>query len=178
MRPSLSGRGVLGCVLFVLAAVARVGAGRLRGWRVRLGRVWWSWSWPAGSGRGGKRGQVLERGGESAGPGPGGWEAQCCGAGVEREASGDVQQAVAQAFGFGSGELAGEQQSLGPADEVVRERDDLQPDLVVGEVRNGRLRMPVSLSLRIWSSTRARPRWSRSSAGTGPVWSVRIAWKR
>ena len=31
--------------------------------------------------------------------------------------------------------------------------------------RNGRLRSPVSLSLRMWSSTRARPRWWRSSVG-------------
>jgi sugar lactone lactonase YvrE len=70
LRPSLSGRGVLGCVPFVLAAVARVGAGRLRGWRVRPGRVWWSWSWPAGSGRGWERFEALERGGENCGPGP------------------------------------------------------------------------------------------------------------
>ena len=70
----------------------------------------------------------------SCGPGPGGLEAQRRGAGVEREAGGDVQQSVAQAFGFGVGELAGEQQPLGPDDQVVREAHDLQPDLVVLEV--------------------------------------------
>jgi hypothetical protein len=52
---------------------------------------------------------------------------------VEGEAGGDVQQLVAQAFGFGVGELAGQEQPLGPADEVVRERDDLEPDLIVLE---------------------------------------------
>jgi len=54
-------------------------------------------------------------------------------AGVEREASCDVQEPVAQAFGFGLGELAGEQQPLGPGDQVVREAPDLEPHLVVFE---------------------------------------------
>jgi len=50
---------------------------------------------------------------------------------VEREASGDVQEAVAQAFGFGLGEFVGQQQLLGPNDQVVREAHDLEPHLVV-----------------------------------------------
>jgi hypothetical protein len=52
-------------------------------------------------------------------------QAQRGGAGVEGEASGDVQQSVAQALGFAARELAGQQQPLGPGDQVVREADDL-----------------------------------------------------
>jgi len=44
---------------------------------------------------------------------------------VEGEATGDVQEAVAKAFWFAAGELAGEQQALCPGDQVVREEDDL-----------------------------------------------------
>ena len=40
---------------------------------------------------------------------------------------------VAQALGFDVGELAGQEQPLGPDDEVVREAHDRQPDLVVLE---------------------------------------------
>ena len=51
----------------------------------------------------------------------------------EREPPGDVQQPVAQPFGLGLGELAVEQQRLGPDEQVVREQHDLQPDLVERE---------------------------------------------
>ena len=44
-----------------------------------------------------------------------------------------MQQPVAQPLGFGRGELAGQEQSLGPDDQVVREPHDLKPDLVVLE---------------------------------------------
>ncbi len=52
---------------------------------------------------------------------------------MEGQAGGDVQQAVAQALGFGLGELAGEQQPLGLDDQVMRKAHDRQPHLVVGE---------------------------------------------
>ena len=76
----------------------------------------------------------MKRGGEVGGPGPGGLQAQCGGAGVEGQAGGDVQQPVAQTFGLGLGQFAGEQQALGPGDQVVREAHDLKPDAVVLEV--------------------------------------------
>ena len=53
---------------------------------------------------------------------------------MEGEAGGDVQEPVAQALGLAALELAGEEQSLGPGDQVVREADDLKPDAVVLEV--------------------------------------------
>ena len=52
---------------------------------------------------------------------------------VEREPAGDVQQPVAQPLGLGFGELAVEQQRLGPDDQVVREQHDLKPHLVERE---------------------------------------------
>jgi hypothetical protein len=42
---------------------------------------------------------------------------------VKGEAGGDVQQPVAQALGLRFGELAVEQQALGPCEQVVRDRD-------------------------------------------------------
>jgi len=66
-------------------------------------------------------------------------EAQGGGAGVEGEAGGDVQQAVAQALGLDARELAGEQQPLGPADEVVGDQHERQPHLVVLEVAEGQV---------------------------------------
>ncbi len=45
-----------------------------------------------------------------------------------------MQQPVAQALGFAARELAGQQQPLGPDDQVVGEAHDLQPDAVVFEV--------------------------------------------
>ena len=62
------------------------------------------------------------------------WRSQLCAAAVERESGGDVQQSVAQPFGLGLGELAVEQQRLGPDDQVVREHHDLQPHLVEREL--------------------------------------------
>jgi hypothetical protein len=106
-----------------------------RGGRVALGRdLVVAVGRPRLSGRVGERFQAREGGGELGGPGPGGRQAQAGAAGVEREARGDVEQAVAQALGLGLGELAGQQQALGPGDQVVRERDEREPDAVVLEV--------------------------------------------
>jgi hypothetical protein len=66
---------------------------------------------PCRSGGRGERAEASEGGGELLGPGPGGGQSQGGGAGVEGETGGDVQQAVAQAFGFGGGEFAGQEQS-------------------------------------------------------------------
>jgi hypothetical protein len=52
----------------------------------------------------------------------------------EREAAGDVQQLVAQPLGLGCGQLAVCQQRLCPDDQVVRQRHDLQPNLVEREL--------------------------------------------
>jgi hypothetical protein len=61
-----------------------------------------------------------EGGGELFGPGPGALQVELRLAAVERQAAGDVKQSVAQSFRFGLGELAFEQQRLGPDDQVVR----------------------------------------------------------
>ena len=53
---------------------------------------------------------------------------------MEREAGGDVQDPVAQALGFGFGEVSGQEEALRPGDQVVRDSDQGEPDLVVVEV--------------------------------------------
>ena len=58
------------------------------------------------AGGGWERLELLERGEEVAGPGPGVLEVQLRLAAVERESGGDVQQLVAQPLGLGLGELA------------------------------------------------------------------------
>ena len=75
----------------------------------------------------------MECGEQLCGPWPVVLEAELGAAAVEREPSGDVQQPVAQPLGFGFGELAVEQQRLGPDDQVVREQHDLKPHLVERE---------------------------------------------
>ena len=80
---------------------------------------------------------ARERVDERLRPGPGVVDAQRCFAGVKGEACGDVQQSVAQALGFCACELAGQQQALGPDDQVVRDARDRQPDAVVLEVAKG-----------------------------------------
>jgi hypothetical protein len=50
---------------------------------------------------------------------------------VEGKACGDAQQPVAQALGLCACALAGQQQSLGPGDEVVGDEDEHPPDAVV-----------------------------------------------
>jgi hypothetical protein len=67
--------------------------------------------------------EALERGGEFPGPGPGRLDAERGGAGVECEAGSDVEQSVPQPLGFGFGEVAGQEEALGPDDQVVRDSD-------------------------------------------------------
>jgi hypothetical protein len=58
-------------------------------------------------------------------------------AGVEGQACGEVQQPVAQALGLAARELIGQQQALGPDDQVARDARDRQPDTVVRKVSEG-----------------------------------------
>ncbi len=69
--------------------------------------------------------ELLERGEQLLGPGPAVLEVQFRAAAGEREPSGDVEEAVAQAFGFGFGEFAVKHECLGPDEQVVREHHDL-----------------------------------------------------
>ena len=48
--------------------------------------------------------------------------------------AGDVHQPVAQTLGLAAGEFAGEQQALGPAEQVVSDPHELEPDTVVLEI--------------------------------------------
>ena len=106
-------------------------------------------------------------------------EAELASSSVEREPSGDVQQSVAQPFGLGFGELAVEQQRLGPDEQVVREHDDLQPRLVERERLERGLRQAGVLVVTDAVLDMGVSRWRHSMVATfSSGWSVRIAWKR
>src|SRR5215207_10106820 len=81
----------------------------------------WGFSWAAVASGGGwrQRLEAREGGGELAGPGPAGLEAQRGAARVEGQPSGRVQQPVAQRLGFAAGERAVEAQRLRPDAEVL-----------------------------------------------------------
>jgi hypothetical protein len=114
--------------------------------------------------------ELRERGRELAGPQPVVLEAQAGAAAVEREPAGDVQQPYRSRLGSAFEERALEQQRLGPGEQVVRHLHELEPHLVVLEVFERELLTAVSLSSRIWFSTRARSRWRRSrTAMSGSV---------
>jgi hypothetical protein len=81
----------------------------------------------------GERFEARERGGQFAGPAPRCLQAQRGGVGVKGQPRSDVQQPVAQAFGLGFGELAGQQQPLCPDDQVVRESHDLELSALVSD---------------------------------------------
>ena len=74
-----------------------------------------------------ERVEAFERAENRGGPGPVGREVQCGLAGVAGELSGDVQDAVAQALGFGELVLAIERELLGPDGDVVRQQRELKP---------------------------------------------------
>src|SRR5436309_2553849 len=95
--------------------------------------VWWGRWRLVSAGGGHERLEFLERDEELGRPGPGVLEVELGAAAGERESTGDVQQLVAQSLGFGLGEVAVEKERLSPDDQVVRERDDLQPHLVERE---------------------------------------------
>jgi hypothetical protein len=79
------------------------------------------------AGGGWERFEPLERCLEFCDPRPRVLEVQLRPAAGERESGSDVQQPVSQPLGLGLGELAVEGERLGPDDQVVRERDDLEP---------------------------------------------------
>ncbi len=85
------------------------------------------------AGGGGERFELVEGGEQLLGPRPVVLQTQLRVTAVKCESVGDVQQPEAQPLGLGVGELAVEQQRLGPDEQVVREHDDLQPHLVERE---------------------------------------------
>jgi hypothetical protein len=87
--------------------------------------------------RGGDGRDPVERGGDLFGPGPGGGDAQRAAALPADEPGGGVQDAVAQPFRFGQGQLAIEGEQLEPGDEVGGDRGRDAPGLVDGELARG-----------------------------------------
>ena len=75
---------------------------------------WCVGRWRLSAAGGGERFELLEGGDELGRPRPGVVEVELRAAAGERETTGDVQQAVAQPLGFGLGQLAVEDECLGP----------------------------------------------------------------
>ena len=69
----------------------------------------------------------------AVGPGPVAVELELGAAAVADDLAGDVQQPVAQPFGFGVGELAVKADQLRPGEQVLGDQRELEPGLVVLE---------------------------------------------
>ena len=74
-------------------------------------------------------------------PGPVAWESESSSAAGVDDPAGDGEEPEPEAFGFPSAGGLGRRpgQGLGPGQEVGGERDDLQPDLVLGEAVEGQV---------------------------------------
>ena len=97
------------------------------------------------------------------------------------DAGGQVQQPVTQGFGFGPVKVAlvGQEHRLGQGKQVRGDQGELDPDLVDVGVPGGRCPMPVSLPVRIRSSTRAWARCRASRNGSCPLGVLVVkAWYR
>src|SRR3954471_22207568 len=95
---------------------------------------WWSAAAEASGGEGlTDRGEAVERGGELVGPGPVGVDLDPDFALAADDPAGGVQQLVAQLLGLDLGEVAVEEDGLGPGDQVGGGQRHLQPRLVDAE---------------------------------------------
>jgi hypothetical protein len=79
----------------------------------------------------------VERGQDLGFPGPCGREPHAGAALSAREACGDVQEAVAQRFGFGFRQFSGQQDGLGPGDQIGCCQGEFEPDTVDVELSGG-----------------------------------------
>jgi len=86
---------------------------------------------------------------------------------------------MAERLGLPAPRLAVQTEALEEGEQVLGGEHEFQPDLVGGELAEGKQRSPVSLPQRMRSSTRAWPRWRASSwARSASSWSVMKTWKR
>ena len=104
--------------------------------------LWRTAGWVSRPARGARRASATLLRARRSEPRPRGLDAKACSTAVEGEAGSDVQQAVAQAFRLGVGELADEQQRLGPEDQIVRDQHELEAGLVHLEVAEGKRAQP------------------------------------
>src|SRR5690606_9407302 len=82
-------------------------------------------------------GEAVERGGEFVSPGPGRRDPHVEATAAAGKPCGDVQEPVAELSGLGGGEVAVQQQELGPGEQVDRGQGQLQPGRVDLEVAGG-----------------------------------------
>ena len=124
-------------------------------------------------------GEACERGGEFVSPGPVGGDADEHPAPAAGDAGGDVQQPLAQRLRLASGEVAVQQDGLGPGDQIAGGQGELSQTALIANSRDGKRPSPVCLPQRMRSSTVAWPRWRASSAASCPIGvSVAKAWNR
>src|ERR671910_2371387 len=94
---------------------------------------------PPGSGLEAQDADAVERGDEIGGPGPTGGEAESSATAGAGDLAGGVQPAIAQAFGFGAGEVTVEGDASSPGEQVVSDERGGEPGGVDGEVGRGQV---------------------------------------
>jgi hypothetical protein len=140
-------------------------------WLVRLVVIFGCWAWPAARlsrrrrGFHGPRGcsfldrsdgsgwsagweglQAGDGSGDLAAPGPVPGDPQAQPTVAAGQAAGDGEQAQPEPFRFPAADGVGQGDHLGPGQPLAGQRDDLAPQLVLGEAFSGRFRSPVSMA--------------------------------
>ena len=87
-------------------------------------------------------GEAPEGGHEVEGPGPSRRNTQGGAPGRTDQQAGGVQQAVAQTFGFGVGQIALQTQAAKLGQEIAGHEHDGQPGLIDGEIGGGQVGQP------------------------------------
>ena len=142
--------------------VARLAAG-CRGFpQAPVGLPWVAGTGPRWSAGVRQGGDPLPGPGDRLGPGPVRGDLPAPAASAADQAGGGVQDAVAQRLRFGPGEIAVQGEQPEPGEQDLRGHGGGQPGLVEGEPWEGNRPMPVSLPVRMGSSTRACTRWAAS----------------
>ena len=103
-------------------------------------------------------GEAPEGGHEVEGPGPSGRNTQGGAPGGTDQQAGGVQQAVAQTFGFGVGQIALQTQAAQLGQEIAGDEHDGQPGLIDGEIGGGQVGQPGVFGVSDVALGASRPR--------------------
>lgn len=114
--------------------------------------------------------ESSERGSGLLGPGPALLDPDPDAALTSGDPGSDVQQPVAQRLRFGFREGAVEDEVLGPGEQVDASITTVSQAELIAKVRDGKWFRPVSLAVRMRSSTRAWARCRASRKASYPAW--------